>query len=218
MNRIYHKPYKNLQGRLIVFAGLMLFMYTANSQPIPVELMTGYRYLTFNLVVSKSFTPDSRFGFFHMNTIGVVYNDKEENDISMQNLLTFEPVKNFRLTGGIFYGNPGFKPTLGMQYLITGKKLFILIAPRVNIESDPAYDFFSIVQFKTPLSENTKLYTRLQLLNLFDSGGNIKSYQWIRIGLEIKGVQFGAAVNFDEFGPDPKVEYNAGLFIRREIP
>jgi hypothetical protein len=207
-----------VQGKTAVFAGLLLFMHTAYSQPIPVELMTGHRYATVNLVVSKSFTPASRFGFFHMNTIGVVYDNKEENDFSMQDLLTFEPLKNFRLTGGAFYGKPGFKPTLGMQYLITGKKLFILIAPRVNIESDPAYDFFSIVQFKTALSENTKLYTRLQLLNLFDSGGNIKSYQWVRIGLEMKGVQFGAAVNFDESGPDPTVEYNAGLFIRREIP
>jgi hypothetical protein len=188
------------------------------SQPIPVELMTGYRYVTVNLVVSKSFTPTSRFGFFHMNTIGVVYDNKEENDFSMQDLFTYEPLKNFRITGGAFYGKPGFKPTLGMQYLKPGKKLFILVAPRVNIESEPAYDIFTIVQFKTPLSEKTKLYSRLQLLNLFDSGGNIKSYQWFRLGLEIKGVQFGAAFNLDEFGQNPEVQYNAGLFIRREIP
>ncbi len=201
------------------FSIVLLFFITVpvQSQAIPVELMTGYRYLTINLVVSKSFTETSKFGFFHMNTIGVDYDNKEENDFSMQDLLTYEPLNNFRLTGGAFYGKPGFKPTMGIQYLVTGKKLFILIAPRVNIESDPAYDIFSIIQFKAPLTENTKLYTRLQLLNLFDSNGNIKSYQWFRLGLEIKGIQFGAAFNLDEFGPDPQVQYNAGLFIRREI-
>ena len=130
---------------------------------------------------------------------------KEENDFFMQDVSTYEPLKNFRFTGGAFYGKPGYKPTLGLQYLLTGKKLFMLIAARVNIERDPAYDFFSSVQFKTPLSEKTKLYTRLQLLNLFDSGGNIKAYQWLRIGLEVKGIQFGAAVNFDEFGPTGKL-------------
>ena len=201
------------------FSIFLLFFMTVpvQSQAIPVELMTGYRYLTINLVVSKSFTETSKFGFFHMNTIGVDYDNKEENDFSMQDLLTYEPLNNFRLTGGAFYGKPGFKPTMGIQYLVTGKKLFILIAPRVNIESDPAYDIFSIIQFKAPLTENTKLYTRLQLLNLFDSNGNIKSYQWFRLGLEIKGIQFGAAFNLDEFGTDPQVQYNAGLFIRREI-
>jgi len=207
---------KNIAFQLSI-AVLLFMAQRVDSQPIPVELMTGSRYLTVNLVVSKSFTETSKFGFFHMNTIGVDYDNKEENDFSMQDLLTYEPLNNFRLTGGAFYGKPGFKPTLGMQYLVTGKKLFILIAPRVNIESDPAYDFFEIVQFKPALSEKIKLYTRLQLLNLFDSGGNIKSYQWLRMGLEVKEIQFGLAFNFDEFGPNPKVQYNAGLFIRREI-
>ena len=35
-------------------------------------------------------------------------------------------------------------------------------------------------------------------LNLFDAGGNIKYYQWMRPGLEVKGIQLGLAVNFDE--------------------
>jgi hypothetical protein len=199
---------------------IVLILFTAvkaRSQSIPVELMTGNRYLTINAVVSKKFAENSRLGFFHMNTILVNYDNKDENDFAMQDLLFYEPLKNFRLTGGAFYGKPGFKPTMGMQYLVTGKKLFILIAPRVNIESDPSYDIFSIVQFKAPISEKTKLYTRLELLNVFDANGNIKSYQWFRMGLEIKGIQFGAAFNLDEFGPDPKVQYNAGLFIRREI-
>ena len=50
------------------------------------------------------------------------------------------------------------------------------------------------------------------MLNLFDSGGNIRSYQWIRLGIEIKKTQFGLAVNFDENGPDPELEFNCGLF------
>jgi hypothetical protein len=55
------------------------------------------------------------------------------------------------------------------------------------------------------------------MLNLFDSEGNIRSYQWLRLGLEIKKTQFGLAVNFDEYGPNPEIEFNFGLFIRREI-
>lgn len=55
------------------------------------------------------------------------------------------------------------------------------------------------------------------MLNLFESEGNIKSYQWFRLGLEIKGLQFGLAANMDEYGPNPSIETNFGLFIRKEI-
>jgi hypothetical protein len=87
--------------------------------------MTGYRYLNINLVVSKSFTETSKSGFFDMNTIGVDYNNKEENDFAMQDLLTYELLKNFRLTGVAFYGKPGFKPAMGIKPVcLSGAKYF----------------------------------------------------------------------------------------------
>jgi hypothetical protein len=55
------------------------------------------------------------------------------------------------------------------------------------------------------------------MLNLFDSEGNIKSYQWMHLGLEVKGIQFGLAANLDEYGLNPSVESNFGVFIRKEI-
>jgi hypothetical protein len=201
-----------------IIVGFILISGSIFAQPIPVELMSGHRYTTFNLVVSKGFTTTSKFGFFHMNTLEVNYKDKSYNDFSMQDLLYFQPLKNIRITGGAFYGQyPGFIPTVGAQYLRNFKNLFILVAPRVNLQKDLEYDIFSIIQYKHPFTVKTKLYTRLQLLNLFGANGNIKSYQWVRLGLEIKGTQFGLAADFDEMGPDPKLEYNFGLFIRREI-
>jgi hypothetical protein len=55
------------------------------------------------------------------------------------------------------------------------------------------------------------------MLSLFNSSGNIKSYQWIRLGLDIKGFQFGLAGNLDEYGSKPSVEPSFGLFFRKEI-
>jgi hypothetical protein len=75
----------------------------------------------------------------------------------------------------------------------------------------------TIIQFKPQINERMKLYTRIQALNLFDSGGNIKSYQWMRLGVELKGIQFGLAANLDEYGPNPEVDFSFGLFIRKEI-
>ena len=104
-----------------------------------------------------------------------------------------------------------------MQFAYAGEKLLFLLAPRINIEPDPCWAVMTIVQFRPALIERTKLYTRLQLLNLFDRNGNIKSYQWMRLGLEIHDIQFGLAFNLDEHGLHSSLKTNFGVFLRKEI-
>jgi len=215
---ITNKLSKNITVKLFLFAGLLFFMHSALSQPIPVELMTGHRYASINVVVSKNFSETSRLGFFHLNTITMDYDEKDNNDFTLQDLLFYEPVNNFRITGGAAFGKFGFRPTAGMQYVNTGKVWFILISPRINIDNEPTYNFFSIVRYKPRLTEKTKLYMGMQLLSVFDGSEHIKSYQWLRAGLEIRGIQFGLAAGLDEIGPQPDIQINFGLFIRKEIP
>ena len=198
----------------------LLLLFTANginSQPIPVELAIGHKYGSVNLVFNRNFSSKSRFGFFHMNTVQFYYKEETKNSFLLQDLLYIEIVKHLRVASGVVYSKGGFNPTAGLQYIFSGEKLMVLIAPRVNIESDPSYDVMTIVQYKPAISDRIKLFTRIQALNLFGSGGNIKSYQWMRLGLEIKGIQFGLAVNLDEYGPKPSFETNFGLFVRKEI-
>jgi len=152
-----------------------------------------------------------------MNTLQADYNNKSNNSFVVLDMLTYEVVKNIKIVGGAFYGMPGFNTTAGFQYNYVSKNVFFLFAPRVNIAEIPSYDFMTIFQYKRDLTEKVKLFSRIKLLNLFDANGHIKSYQWLRLGLEIKGTQFGLAADFDEFGPHPNVQYNLGIFIRREI-
>jgi hypothetical protein len=208
--------------RTVVAAIMLICLHlvpnNTKAQPIPVEFMAGNRYASVNVVVIKNFSETSRFGFFHLNSLTMNYNDKTKDDLALQNLLFFEFMKNVRVTGGAFYASvPGFSPTAGMQYINAGKKWFILFAPRVNIENDPSFNVFSIIRFRTKITEHTRLYTSLQALNIFDVHGHIKSYQWFRAGVETQGFQFGLGANFDEFGAEPKLSTNFGVFIRKEI-
>lgn len=204
------------KSAVLIIISFFLFNYSLFSQPIPVELMMGYKYGSVNLSFAKNFSQESKFGFFHMNTVQFDYKDENRNSFILQDQFFIEALKNFRVTGGVAYSKGGFNPTAGFQYSYSGKRLFFLFAPRVNIESDPSYDIMTIVHFRPQINDVMKLFTRLQMLNLFDSGGNIRSYQWFRIGLDIKATQFGVAFNLDEYGTDP-LEFNAGLFIRKEI-
>jgi hypothetical protein len=204
-----------LTGALLFF--ILVRGIVVNAQPIPIELMTGNKYGTVNLAFSRNFSQTSRLGFFHMNTVQFDYKDDSKNSFILQDLIYVETFKNIRVAGGVAYSKGGFDPTVGLQYVYSGKKLLFLFAPRVNIESDPSYDLMTIVQYKPEISDRLKLYTRLQMLNLFNSDGNIRSYQWMRLGVELKGLQFGLAVNLDEYGPNPSVESNFGVFVRKEI-
>lgn len=200
-----------------IISFILLNGIVLKAQPIPVELMMGNKYGTVNLVFSRNLSQNSRLGFFHMNTVQFDYNDKLKNSFILQDLMYVETFKNLRIAGGVAYSKGGFNPTAGLQYVYSGKTLVFLCAPRVNIETDPSYDLMTIVQYKPAINDKIKLFTRVQMLNLFNSGGNIKSYQWMRLGLEVKGFQFGLAANLDEYGPNTGVESNFGLFLRKEI-
>lgn len=196
---------------------LLLSNFLAEAQPTPIELMIGQRYGTVNLICDKHFSQNSRFGLFHMNTVQFDYKNKIYNSFILQDQLYVETLKNLRISGGVVYSSGGFNTTAGLQYIYGGKKLFFLCAPRINIENEPSYDLMTILQYKPEINDRLKLYTRFELLHLFNSGGNIKSYQWIRLGLELKGIQIGLAADFDEYGPNPSTKSNFGIFVRKEI-
>ncbi len=92
---------------LSLFSGIM-----AKAQPIPAELMLGNKYGTLKMIVSKNFSQTSKFGIFHINILQFDYLHNVDNGLMLQDLLFFEPIKNFRITGGgLFSDKAGFLPT-----------------------------------------------------------------------------------------------------------
>lgn len=186
---------------------------TRGSPPVPVEFMAGSAYASINVVLSKALAPQSRWGVFHQNTLVATYHQEDEDDVALQSLLSFAAAGTFRITAGAFYGSiPGVSPTVGMQYLGQTKQWFILVSPRMNVEADPSYSIFSILRYT-----RGRVYLSMQGLNTFDADRHIKSYQWVRLGLDVRGTQLGLGVNFDEAGPKPRVEASLGAFVRRPV-
>lgn len=191
----------------------------AKAQPIPVELMMGEKYGTVKMIVSKNFSETSKFGIFHINILQFDYLHNVENDLMLQDLLFFEPVKNFRITGGGLYtGKAGFLPTAGMQYKLNKKGLFLLLSPRINFRNDKNEgDIFSIFQLTPKINEELDLVVGIQSLFLFNRDGNIKSAQDLRLGLGFKHTQVGIAAGLEQVGPNYKGSSNLGIFIEQSI-
>ncbi len=210
---------KKISIKVVFLAIILISKFSfVNAQPIPVELMGGNKYGTFMLIVNKKFSEESKFGVFHINILQFDYLKNEENDIMLQDLLFYEPIKNFRLTGGGFYGGrPGFIPTMGMQYAVKKKNFFILIAPRINIQPIPQYDVFTIMDYEYKLNEKLSLCSAVQSLFLFDKNENLKCSQSIRLGLSIKNYQFGAALDLEQVGENFEKSTNFGLYLKHDI-
>jgi hypothetical protein len=154
---------KIIRTTFTLFSFLILNCNVVKAQPIPIEWIMGDKYGTVNLVFNKSFSQNSRFGFFHMNTVQFYYKDDVKNSFLLQDLIYVEAVKNLRVAGGVVYSKAGFNTTAGIQYIYSGNGLMVLCAPRVNIESNPSYDIMTILQYKPKISDHVKLFTRKEI-------------------------------------------------------
>lgn len=202
-----------------LFLLLILNGFMAKAQPIPAELMLGNKYGTLKIIVSKNFSQTSKFGIFHINILQFDYLHNSENDLMLQDLVFFEPIKNFRITGGGLYtGKAGFLPTAGLQYKLNKKSLFLLLSPRINFnDGKNEGDIFSILQFTPRMNEQLDFVVGVQSLFLFNRDGNIKSAQDLRLGLGFKNTQVGIAAGLEQVGPNYKSFSNFGIFIEQSI-
>jgi hypothetical protein len=187
--------------------------------PVPVEVALVDRYASMNLILAKPLAAASRWGVFHQSTLVVGHSGSATpDDLATQTLLTFAPAGGFRLTAGAFYATtPGVVATAGGQYLHAGPNWFVLLSPRVSLEGDPAYSAFSIVRYQRGPRTGTRLYLELQALNTFRAEEHIRSFQWLRLGADRRGTQFGLALNFDAEGRNPRTETSVGVFLRRPL-
>ncbi|MDD2306277.1 MAG: hypothetical protein PHP53_16355 [Prolixibacteraceae bacterium] len=202
-----------------LFLLLILNGFMAKAQPIPAELMLGNKYGTLKMIVSKNFSQTSKFGIFHINILQFDYLHNSENDLMLQDLVFFEPIKNFRITGGGLYtGKAGLLPTAGLQYKLNKKSLFLLLSPRINFNNGKNEgDIFSILQFTPKINEQLDFVVGVQSLFLFNRDGNIKSAQDLRLGLGFKNTQVGIAAGLEQVGPNYKSFSNFGIFIEQSI-
>ncbi|RYZ47890.1 MAG: hypothetical protein EOP49_20080 [Sphingobacteriales bacterium] len=195
------------------------------SVPIPVEIFGGNKAFNFQLIVSKQFTSQSRFGFFNVTNFTGNYKTIEQaNDFFSQSLLTGEIWKGISLTAGLSaIGSSttsiSVRPTAGLQYLLANRDFVIVVLPRFDLTQTFNFETFSVFEYKPMLSKYWGFYSRLQALynyNIQLSFHEVSSI-YLRLGLSYKNLQFGVGANFDFYGPDYKDRKNFGVFIKTDL-
>ncbi len=188
------------------------------SQPLQLETMAGNRNFWYQHTISKSIH-NSKWGFFNVSSLHA-YDDKlYPDELMSQSYLNYSISKHIRIGGGTFYASvPGFKPSVNIQFSVGGKNYFLLAIPRIDVHHKPSYDMMMLAEAKPQLTPGIKAYSRVQVMFNYTQGIHNRSYQNIRLGIDMFYFQAGLAANFDSYGKDRITEYNLGLFIKKDLP
>lgn len=190
----------------------------ALAQPLPLEGMAGQRYYWYQQVYAKSVAAQSRFGFFHTSSLHVYYDREQTDEVMTQSYLTYRLRPGITAALGTFYATgPGFTPALALQLRQQQRHLTLLAVPRVDLWKGANYEIMALLEYTPPLGERVNLYTRLQIMSNHGPRGHNRSYQHVRVGLDLKTVAFGLALNVDEYGRETGPAANLGVFVRKAL-
>lgn len=207
---------------LPLFAALLLSS-AAVAQAIPVELHIGNHYTLYQHTINKPLSATSRFGVVHIANIIDWYNNDVtkngmKNETMNQGYISYRLSNAFSVLGGFFYTNAtGLRGAAGLQFTLSGKNWLMVVMPRADISAGGALELFGMLEYRPELAPGLKLYTRIQGMTNNGPDHHNRSYQRLRLGLDAWKTQFGFAYSIDQYGADPLVKQNTGIFIRKEI-
>lgn len=191
------------------------------SPPIPIEAFAGDKGLVFQMIVSKHFSPKSRFGFFNVtNFVGDYAVENQKNQFLSQSFVTADIWKGLSVNAGVSLNYmTGFRPSAGLQYVFANRKILAVILPRFDLTQTYNFETFGLLEYKPKFNKTWGLYTRAQVLYNHNTKLDFhdRSYVWLRAGASYKNFQFGLGANVDFYGPAKINENSFGVFIRAEL-
>lgn len=113
----------------------------------------------------------------------------------------------------------GFRPTVGVQYLLATNSWVVLLLPRFDLSETYNVETFGLIEYKPRLTKQWGLYTRVQTLVNYATKVTVheRSHIYLRIGASYRNFQFGVGTNTDFYGSEKINETTLGGFLRTEI-
>jgi len=128
----------------------------AITSPIPAEFMVGNNRLTYQIVVNKSYSQKSKFGFLTVSTFAVdCENNKADNDYMTPVFLNYKLTQSFGITTGVAVNsNWGFRPFAGLQYTYANRKILALVVPGFYLTESHNFETLALIEFKPKLNNH----------------------------------------------------------------
>ncbi|WP_194972574.1 hypothetical protein [Aquiflexum lacus] len=222
-----------MRQSMIIFS-LMLFIFSNSSYaqeqgagrppmspPIQPELHLGHNKLVFQNIMIKPLDEAHRWDFFNITYFDSHFQDQDKpfNEGLIQTFVAYNFLKGVGLgVGGTYNTFTGVNPNLVGQFVNAGPGHLVVFFVAAHLKSSPSYEAFTQIQYRPRISENTRLFTQLMALTNWNQLEiHSRSFQQLRVGLDVKTYQFGIGADFDQYGPNRQSKTNIGLFVRTEI-
>lgn len=219
----------NRKNKKMLFLMPLLFFRSIAIAQIPVEVFTGHKKATIDIMFFKFIKnkqrENSKFLFFNRNRASIDYAMTKTSNLPQfgfteaisynhEKLKGFAPV----LVAGIL--NRGVYPKAGIQFAKIKKGYTIFSWVVAETLKEPNVDFFFLGRYSPKLTDKLQLFSQIELVNAFPTvTSNYFSFtQRFRLGLKLKEFQFGAGLDLSQLGRnDFTKNENLGVFFRYEF-
>lgn len=206
-----------ITNRTLVWTFLNIWLVPGWAQ-IPIEISAGHAAYYYQHSFAAKFNPEKPIGFFHTSSVLIPYDKNRGNEIMSQSYVSY--ALNKYLTSGvgsIFTPLARVRPSFFFQYFQKKKTISILVFPRIDIWSEPTIEMMGFFEYRGAGRQNMKIYARLQYMTTWNLREHVRSYQYVRTGVDIADMQFGLAVNIDQYGRFATSYNNIGFFVRKVL-
>lgn len=212
-----------MKRKLLAFITLNLFFISlysqSNNSPTAFELFGGNNRSSVQLNLKRSIF--NKIDFTNLTIATADYkNTLPENELIMINSLVYQFHKNINIGGGLQYHfKKGFIPNISISFSHINQTWMFLLTPYFQMLPTRNIETIGIIEFKPKLTENLRLYSRVQgLYNYnFAYNGHERSFLDFRLGLKINKFAFGVASNLDYYGPKKIFKENYGGFLKIDM-
>jgi len=217
-----------LNAEIVLSLAAMLLMGSMAVAQIPVELFTGHKKATLDIMFFRYFKDktgnQSKLLFFNRNRASVDYQMTPTSHLPQFGFTEAISYNDSRLKGfapvlvGQILGN-GIYAKAGFQFAYIKNNLLLFSWLVCETKNNPSIDYFFLGRFTPKLTEHIQLFSQLELINALPASNQLNSSftQRIRLGIKHREFQLGLAGDFSEAGrTDWLTTNNLGVFLRYE--
>ncbi len=181
---------------------------------VPVEVMIGSDYSTYQVVINKQIgSAISKFSFYSMINYDMYYDNDIPDNYFIQSIFFYSLSKRFGVgLGANSKPYEGTKPLIAISYSIYTPSIGLYIQPSYETYKDGLFEIYSLFSW-APVNQNIfQPYFKFEGYTSW-GGGHSYSYQNWRLGLQYKILRFGPAMNVAYFGENFESATNFGGFV-----
>lgn len=212
--------------KIILLTSLLTFCF-ANyllAQFTQVEFFAGFGKTDFTSYASYSINKRETL---ILNTLAFFqkFKDKENHgfdEAGVQPTLFWNINKHISVGPSLYYNSfSGYSERFSAKFTLKNSRLLFVVIPTLahSAQTNDSYaEAFAQLQLNTPINDRISLWLNGQFLTVWDEfERHSRSFQQLRIGVSFNGHQFGAGLDFDQFGQKPIEKSSFGLYYRNTL-